>query len=145
MKKRIILSVTNDLATDQRVQKVAQTLIDMGAEVCLVGRKLKGSMPVPKFEHHRMSLLFNKGVAFYAEYHIRLFLLLLFKRADILVANDLDTLLPNYLVSKLKGVQLVYDSHEYFTEVPELQGSPLKKKIWLSLERFVFPKLKNIF
>jgi glycosyltransferase involved in cell wall biosynthesis len=145
VKKRIILSVTNDLATDQRVQKVAQTLIDMGAEVCLVGRKLKGSMPVPKFEHHRMRLLFNKGVAFYAEYHIRLFLLLLFKRADILVANDLDTLLPNYLVSKLKGVQLVYDSHEYFTEVPELQGSPLKKKIWLSVERFVFPKLKNIF
>jgi glycosyltransferase involved in cell wall biosynthesis len=145
VKKRIILSVTNDLATDQRVQKVAQTLIDMGAEVSLVGRKLKGSMPVPKFEHHRMRLLFNRGVAFYVEYHIRLFLLLLFKRADILVANDLDTLLPNYLVSKLKGVQLVYDSHEYFTEVPELQGSPLKKKIWLSVERFVFPKLKNVF
>jgi glycosyltransferase involved in cell wall biosynthesis len=145
VKKKIILSVTNDLATDQRVQKVAQTLLDMGADVCLVGRKLKGSLPVPKFKHYRMSLFFNKGVAFYAEYHIRLFFYLLFKRADILVANDLDTLLPNFFISKLKGVHLVYDSHEYYTEVPELQENPMKKKIWLAVERFVFPKLKHVF
>lgn len=145
MKKLVVLSVTNDLATDQRVQKVAQTLLNMGFEVMLVGRLLKGSLPVPHFKHHRMQLIFTKGVAFYAEYHLRLFLFLLFKKADVLVANDLDTLLPNFLISKIKGIPLVYDSHEYYTEVPELQDNPTKKKIWLSVEQFIFPKLKKVF
>lgn len=145
LKKLVLLSVTNDLATDQRVQKVAQTLLNMGFEVLLVGRLLKGSMPVPHFKHHRMKLIFTKGVAFYAEYHFRLFLFLLFKKADVLVANDLDTLLPNFLVSKIKGLPLVYDSHEYYTEVPELQDNPTKKKIWLGVEQFIFPKLKKVF
>jgi glycosyltransferase involved in cell wall biosynthesis len=74
-----------------------------------------------------------------------LFLFLLFKKADVLLANDLDTLLPNYLISKIKGLPLVYDSHEYYTEVPELQGNPTKKKIWLGVEQFIFPKLKKVF
>ena len=145
LKKIVVISVTNDLATDQRVQKVAQTLLNMGFEVLLVGRLLKGSLPVPHYKHHRMKLFFTKGVAFYAAYHFRLFLFLLFKKADILVANDLDTLLPNYLISKIKGLPLVYDSHEYYTEVPELQGNPTKKKIWLGVEQFIFPKLKKVF
>ena len=145
LKKIVVISVTNDLATDQRVQKVAQTLLNMGFEVLLVGRLLKGSLPVPHYKHHRMKLFFTKGVAFYAAYHFRLFLFLLFKKADVLVANDLDTLLPNYLISKIKGLPLVYDSHEYYTEVPELQGNPTKKKIWLGVEQFIFPKLKKVF
>lgn len=145
LKKLVVLSVTNDLATDQRVQKVAQTLLNMGFEVMLVGRLLKGSLPVSHFKHHRMKLFFNKGVAFYAEFHLRLFLFLLFNKADVLVANDLDTLLPNFLISKIKGLPLVYDSHEYYTEVPELQDNPTKKKIWLSVEQFIFPKLKKVF
>jgi len=145
LKKLVILSVTNDLATDQRVQKVAQSLLNMGFEVLLVGRMLKGSLPFAHFKHHRMQLLFKKGVAFYTEYHLRLFLFLLFKKADILVANDLDTLLPNYLISKLKGLPLVYDSHEYYTEVPELQNNQTKKRIWTAVEKFIFPKLKKVF
>ena len=145
LKKLVVLSVTNDLATDQSVQKVAQTLLNMGFEVLLVGRLLKGSLPVKHFAHHRMKLFFTKGVAFYAAYHIRLFLFLLFKKADILVANDLDTLLPNFFISKIKGLPLVYDSHELYTEVPELQDNPTKKKIWLSVEQFIFPKLKKVF
>jgi glycosyltransferase involved in cell wall biosynthesis len=145
LKKIVVISVTNDLATDQRVQKVAQTLLNMGFEVLLVGRLLKGSLPVPHYKHHRMKLFFTKGVAFYVAYHFRLFLFLLFKKADVLVANDLDTLLPNYLISKIKGLPLVYDSHEYYTEVPELQGNPTKKKIWLGVEQFIFPKLKKVF
>ena len=71
--------------------------------------------------------------------------MVLFQKVDVLVANDLDTLLPNYLNSKLKGAHLVYDSHELFCEVPELQSNPTKKKIWKRLERWISPKLKNVF
>ncbi len=144
LKKLVVFSVTNDLATDQRVQKSAQSLIKMGFQVLLVGRIRKNSLPVEGFESYRMSLFFNKGVAFYTEFHIRLFIFLLFQKAAILVANDLDTLTPNFLVSKIKKIPLVYDSHEYFTEVPELQHSLIKKHIWSLVEGFIFPKLRNV-
>jgi hypothetical protein len=48
-------------------------------------------------------------------------------------------------VSKFKSVKLVYDTHEYFTEVPELVENPTKQKIWLKLEKWIFPKLKNVY
>jgi glycosyltransferase involved in cell wall biosynthesis len=79
------------------------------------------------------------------EFNFRLLLYLLFHKATILVSNDLDTLLANFLVSKVKKVKLVYDTHEYFTEVPELVENPKKQKIWLKLEKWIFPKLKNVY
>lgn len=90
-----------------------------------------------------MSVFFKKGPLFYLIFNFRLFLSLIFKKTDLLIANDLDTLLPNYLVSKLKNVKLIYDSHEIFTEVPELADEPIKKRIWKSLENYVIPKLKH--
>jgi glycosyltransferase involved in cell wall biosynthesis len=36
----------------------------------------------------------------------------------------------------------VYDSHELFTEVPELIERPRIRNIWLSIEKMILPKLK---
>ncbi len=137
----------NDLSTDQRVHKVCTTLEKIGFEVTLVGRKQRKSLDLaPRtYRCKRMFLLFEKGPLFYAEFQVRLFLYLLFHKADVLVSNDLDTLWPNYRASKLKGADLVYDSHELFCEVPELQNNPAKKNIWKNLERSLFPRLKNVF
>lgn len=145
--KKAIVSVINDLSTDQRVHKVCCTLYKLGYNVTLVGREQRKSLPLAKrdYKTKRMFLLFEKGPVFYAEYQIRLFLYLLFHKADVLVSNDLDTLLPNYLITKLKPANLVYDSHELFCEVPELQANPAKKNLWKRLERWIFPKLKHVF
>lgn len=120
----------NDLVTDNRVHKICTTLEECGYEVRLIGRKLPGSLPLPawSFGAERMSLLFKTGPLFYLFFNLRLFFRLLFKKADLLYANDLDTLLPNYLVAGIKNIPLIYDSHELFCEVPELQHSALKKK-----------------
>ena len=147
MKKKIILSVTNDLSSEQRVHKVCLFLERIGFDVTLVGRRKRKSLPLEKrsYKTKRMFLLFEKGPLFYAEYNLRLFLYLLFHRADILVANDLDTLLANYAASRLKGSKLVHDSHEYYTGVPELEGRPFVKKVWKALERKIFPKLRSVY
>jgi glycosyltransferase involved in cell wall biosynthesis len=146
-KKRIIASVTTDLVTDQRVHKISQSLHQAGYEVWVVGRQKKDSLPMPPraYHYHRMKLFFEKGAFFYIEFHIRLFFYLLFHPKDIFIANDLDTLLPNYLISKLYRKQLAYDNHEYFTSVPELIARPHIQKIWKTIERSIFPKVKYIY
>jgi len=143
--QRIVVSVTNDLVTDQRVRKVCDTLISLGFEILLIGRKLPNSLALERsYSTYRMRLFFKKGFAFYAEYNLRLFIKLLFTRKDILLANDLDTLLPNYLISKLFRKKIVYDSHELFTEVPELTSRPKVQNVWLKIEKWIFPNLKNV-
>lgn len=143
-KKKVIVSVINDLVTDQRVARTCDVLTELNYDVLLVGRKQKKSPPMPErvYECKRMKLIFEQGPQFYLFFNLRLFFVLLFRKADVLVANDLDTLLPNYLISKLKGIKLVYDSHEIFCEVPELKANPSKKKIWERLEKWIIPKLK---
>ena len=144
--QRIIVSVTNDLITDQRVHKICSTLVDMNFEVLLIGRKLPSSLSLSRnYKTFRIKLLFNRGFLFYAEYNLRLFFKLLFLKKDILLSNDLDTLLPNFLISKLGGKKLVYDSHELFTEIPELIDRPKIQKVWLLIENYIFPKLKNVY
>ncbi|QMU65495.1 MAG: glycosyltransferase [Flavobacteriaceae bacterium] len=143
--KRVIVSVTNDLITDQRVAKTCDVLLSLKYEVLLVGRKLKNSHPVSRaYQTKRFSLVFNSSFLFYAEYNIRLFFFLLGKKKHLLFSNDLDTLPANYLVSILQKKKLVYDSHELFTEIPELVKKPLIKKCWLGIEKILFPNLKNV-
>lgn len=143
---KAIVSVTSDLITDQRVNRNCMALMDQGFEVTLVGRDLKKDFSELNRPYHtrRFKLLFNKGPFFYAEYNIRLFLFLLFHKADLLFANDLDTLPANFFAGWFKGIRPVYDSHEYYTGVPELESRPLVKGIWKRFEKFIFPKLQTI-
>lgn len=143
MAKRAIVCVTNDLSTDQRVQKHATLLLEQGFEVTLVGRLLPNSanLNLP-YKTQRFKLLANKGALFYAFYNIRLFYFLLISKCDLIFSNDLDTLPASYLASKLKGCKLIYDSHEYFLGVPEIQHKKLVKLVWLFFEQNIFPKLK---
>jgi glycosyltransferase involved in cell wall biosynthesis len=136
MKKCIAVSVSNDLSTDQRVRKQCQSLSDAGYDVLLIGRKMPQSLPIERtYKFKRISLLFNRKALFYAELNLRLLVLLLFSKADLYYANDLDTLAANTLAAWLRRKPMVYDSHEYFTEVPEIQSRPWVKKIWKFIER----------
>ena len=88
---------------------------------------------------------FARKARFYAEFNFRLFFVLLFSKKDVLLSNDLDTLLPNYLVSILQKKKIIYDSHELFPEIPELVHKPFVKKCWTKLEAWILPKLKNTY
>ena len=145
--KKVIISVTNDLTTDQRVNKVATTLCDSGFNVILVGRDLNGNYHDDNrpYSCYRLRLFFKKGFLFYLEFNIKLFFFLLKKPSHILLANDLDTLLSNFFASILKKNKLIYDSHEVFTEVPELLNRPFAKGCWLFLESIILRFVKHTY
>lgn len=144
--KKAILSVTNDLYTDQRVNKMALFLKKKGYDVTLVGIRHRNSptLETRTYETYRMRMIFKRSWKFYAEYNIKLFFYLLFEKCDLLISNDLDTLLPNFLVSRLRKKELVYDSHEYFCGELSVVSKPISLKVWKSIEHFCFPKLKRV-
>ena len=145
MAKRIAVLVSNDLNHDQRVLKTCATLEAEGWTPVLIGRQMPESKPlnVP-FEARRLQLPFRRGAGFYAALQIGLLRALFRTDINAIWANDLDTLLPAFLVARAKRLPLVYDSHEYFTEAAGLTGRPLQRGVWLMVERAIFPRLKAV-
>lgn len=143
--KKVRICVGNDITTDQRVDRICKCFSEIGYEVYSVGIKRKKSSKLAprKYNVIRLPLLFEKEVWFYLNIQIIFFFHLLFHKTDFIYANDLDTLLPCLIVSKIKRIPLIYDSHEYFTEVPELQDNKFAKKTWERIEKWAFPKVKH--
>jgi glycosyltransferase involved in cell wall biosynthesis len=127
------------------MQRICSTLATHGLEVTLVGRKMKNSITLTDqtFKQKRLYCFFQNGFAFYAEYNFRLFFYLLLKQADLFYAVDLDTILPHYFASAIKGKKRIYDAHELFTEQKEIVTRPAVHKFWMVIERFAVPKFKN--
>lgn len=148
MKRKIITSVINNYQGDQRVQKVCNSLMKFGFNVEVVATNLRGN-PELKFPYpvHVLPLSTQNGMKMYLDFNWKLFrkLLKITRKDDVLLANDLDALLPNYLVHRIKGCELVFDSHEIFSEVPTLYNRPFRKKIWKGLEGFIVPKIKHFY
>ncbi len=146
MNKRVIIAVTNDLSGDQRIHKVAVSLIGLGYEPVLAGRLLPESSVLTRiYKCKRFRIPARKGPLFYILFNIRLFFYLLFSRAGLFLANDLDTLPAVFLAGFIRRKKVVYDSHEYFTEVPELVGRPRVKSVWEFIEKLIFPHLKWVY
>jgi glycosyltransferase involved in cell wall biosynthesis len=142
MSKRLVFCVTNDLVYDQRMNRICSSLANAGYKVTLVGRTHANSPALQEkpFEQKRFRCLLTKGKLFYVEYNIKLFFVLLFIKADLLGAIDLDSILPVLWASKLRGKQRVYDAHELFCEMQEISTRPLIYKIWKGIERYAVPQ-----
>lgn len=143
--KRLIFTVTNDLVYDQRMIRICSSLSQAGYRVLLTGVKQRDSLPLqPRpFEQKRLYCFFDRGPGFYAEYNIRLFFYLLFKGTDGICAIDLDTIIPVWLVSRLRGKKRAYDAHEYFSQQKEIVTRPGVYKIWHWIEKTFVPKFRN--
>ncbi len=139
---KIICTVTTDLNFDQRMARICQSLHEFGHEVELVGREKRNSLPLEDkaYKQTRIKCDFEKGKLFYLEYNWKLFKYLLSQQADVICSCDLDTILPGVFKKKLHKSKLVYDAHEYFTEMEEVVHRPLVKRIWKWVESFSVPK-----
>lgn len=143
---KVIVSVFNNLYTDQRVEKVCKTLYDNGYEPILIGNNWLGTPEMERpYPFLRIELKSKKLRFAYVEFQRKLYKKIL-KNADnktILLANDLETLMPNYLISKKLNIPIIFDSHEIFTEMPTIQGRWVKH-IWKKIEKSFVPKIKRM-
>ncbi len=139
--KRIVCTVTNDLNFDQRMIRICTSLAEAGYEVTLVGFKKKKSPPIVNraFRQVRLPIIAEQGKLLYIDYWIKLFFYLLFKKADIFCAIDLDTIMPVYYASRIRGKKRVYDAHELFTELQEVVTRPRVYKMWKWIEQHTVP------
>lgn len=143
MRKKIITSAFSNLYTDQRIEKVCKTLFDNGYSIDLIGNDWQGNENMERpYPFSRIALKSKSLKTAYFEFNWKLYKELK-KKADkdtILHANDIDALLPNYLISRKMNIPLVFDSHEIFTEMPSVQNR-FSQKFWRVLERKLVPHM----
>ena len=139
--RKIVCTVTNDLNYDQRMIRICTTLADAGYDVTLVGLKRRKSQPLVErpFKQVRLPIIAEEGKLMYAQYWVSLFFFLLFRPLDVICAIDLDTILPVYYVSRVRGKKRVYDAHEIFTELREVITRPAVHKMWLWIGKHTVP------
>ena len=141
-KGRIVMAVSNDLLTDQRVERHRRALTEAGYTVVVLGR---GDVPTRHVRGWRFYLELNRGLRRRVAA----------ERPDIVWANDTDTL-PGcwWAVKRLtlgptpsregrrgkRKVKLAMDAHELFPEVPEIQHKPFVKWVWRTVERWLMPQ-----
>ncbi len=143
-KKRIVLTVTSEPNYDQRMIRICTSLHNAGYDVTLIGRRKPTTKPI-KPKPFRQVIIYqriNQGKLFYALYNLKMFFYLLFRPIDAICAIDLDTILPVYFVSRLRGIKRVYDAHELFCEMEEVVANPTSYKMWKWIERFTVPHFK---
>lgn len=139
---KIVCLVTNDLIQDQRMHRICTSLCKLFDEVVLLGREKTHSqavLPMP-FRQVRLQLKYQSGVSFYWVYNTEAFKFLKDEQPDVVYAVDLDTLIAAGRYVSRSGCKFIYDAHEYFTEVPELAGKWLKKKIWTAVGKSYIPQ-----
>lgn len=144
---RIILFATTDLVSDQRVHRSSLTLFQEGHDVLTIGRRLPDTPKniSCKYRVKLFKMVFRKGFLFYFFFNVRIFFYLLFHRFDLVCSNDLDTLFGCKLGCFFKRKPLIYDSHEYFTETPELIDRPIVKGVWRMIERLCLKNIKYAY
>lgn len=142
-RKKIITSAFSNLYTDQRIEKVCHTLYENGYKIELIGNDWNGAEDMSRpYPFSRIHLISKSLKTAYFEFNWKLYHRLKEKadKNSILHANDLDALLPNYLIAKRLNIPLVFDSHEIFSEMPAVQGK-MSQKLWRYLEKSVIPDI----
>ncbi len=138
---KILICSTSIANYDRRLQRIIKTLSQEGYSITWISRvekKYKDS----NCHHDSLNPFFKSGFLFYAFFNIRLFVKLLVAQYDILYSVDLDTVLPSYLASKFRRKKIIFDAHEFFTEVPELTNRKFVKWVWNGIANFCLPNIK---
>jgi glycosyltransferase involved in cell wall biosynthesis len=144
---RILILLTNPFTNDSRVLKEGRSLVNAGYDVTIAcynygslpkeemveGIKVRRIYYYKRGNQHKSFLSICVGILFFLRYSVTVFIR--YGRADIIHCNDLLTLPAGVLLKYFRfgKKKIVYDAHEYETEVNGIQG--LRKRIYQVMER----------
>ncbi len=127
MPRKVLMLLSNEFRPDPRVHKEALGLMSAGYEVTILAWNRDRTFPEKDaqkgIEVRRistrpitgtMSLIIN-----YPSFLLRSIFRSRGLSFDVVHSNDLDTLLIGVLISRLRGVPLVYDAHEHYAKMVE--------------------------
>ncbi len=137
--------MSNDLSYDQRLHKVCMSLLQAGYAPTLVGVQWAGTLPASPRPYPilRVRLCPRRGLAFYLALNVALFRHLLRERPQLITANDLDTLPAARAAAAILGCPVIYDAHEFFTDMGELMRRPMQRAVWRMAEGVLYPGLRH--
>lgn len=130
MKPSVSIWTTSQLGYDQRIQRIISTIESMDASVTVWDRKTGHR------SGGKIHTLKESGPGFYLDYNRQIARLVGQQQSDLVYAADIDVM-PG-LMWGLKGRKkppFLLDLHEWYPEVIELEGKPIKRKIWRWIER----------
>ncbi|RXJ57841.1 glycosyltransferase family 4 protein [Candidatus Marinarcus aquaticus] len=116
--KKVIHILMTDYQIDSRVRNETNSLYKNGYDVdvyCLKSYKIKKSEDRENINLIRFGLVGNKLLNFLSAY-IFMFVYSLNKKIDLVHAHDANALPIAYLISCIKRVPFIYDSHELWSE-----------------------------
>jgi len=145
-KNSISMFVIGNILYDSRVQKEALILSKKGYEVTVFSLKDKGVKGIERIKGFKISQisLFTRPLPKtpifwlikYIEFVVKVIILGYMRKSAIYHAHDLNTLIPAYIVAKLRGAKLIYDSHELWSREVAL---PLPY-LWKQVEKHLILK-----
>lgn len=130
----ILLPILTNLGTDQRCFKIASSLASWGYRPVVLCDRPR-TPPGPAWEGIEIRVLTGRShldgfSKVFVQFAWRLLRVLCRSRSRLWMAEDGPPLLVTALVGKLRGVPVVYDAHELFTESPELARPGPKRLFW---------------
>ena len=139
MNKKIANVVLSDFTNDSRVLKISKSLTEFGYGSTVVAMHNSGLLKdevVQGLKIHRVKLISRpwpkwKPIQFFKYLEFLVKAVITYRKVDIIHCNDLNAL-PVGLLIKLFGrdKKVVYDCHEYETEVNGLKGFEKSVKKW---------------
>jgi glycosyltransferase involved in cell wall biosynthesis len=127
MPRKVLMLLSNEFRPDPRVHKEALSLMSAGYEVTILAWNRDRTFPEKDaqkgIEVRRISTRpitgMNSLIINYPSFLLRSIFRSRSLSFDVVHSNDLDTLLIGVLISRLRGVPLVYDAHEHYSKMVE--------------------------
>ncbi len=133
-KPEVLLPVLTNLATDYRVYKMSKSLSNLGYQPIVLCDKPKNKLG-EDWQDIQIKFVVNEShmdgfFKIWVKFIIKLFPIFLRTKSKLWIVEDCPALMLAALIGRLRGVQVIYDSHEIFLETPEVKRSPLKRIFW---------------
>jgi glycosyltransferase involved in cell wall biosynthesis len=157
LKLKVTMIVRNSVWYDPRVRRAAETAMEAGIDITVIGLKEE------RYEKNRIDELSFKTIIVDADLSLQRGDISIYKKIkreiisnfklikaciktnpNVIHAHDLDALPIAYLASKKTNAGIIFDSHEIFCENNRIRESKIKYTFWKMVEHFLIKRVNSV-